>query len=183
MGCVMSRKVSKTTSTGSQTSNSPRCGTDRYSNSSSCSTASAHYRPRGTESTMPNSSPAMSQGSTQLIKPERTYSPVDRPPNGCPRRDKPIDANPCSVIGGINSLFRSKKVLTPFSDIPLTDTTTPLSQQRAERKPKLFPFSCAAKPKNQEKNTSSAPTESKLEIVRSRLTLYLHPTPSASNLI
>lgn len=176
MGCVMSRKV-PTSSTGSQTSS---CGRNRYSTSSTTShssitSVSECYSMGAT--TLPNSSPALSQGSTRLIKPERAYSPMD----SSSRRHEREDKSYSGAFEGINSLFKSKKVLNSMSDIPLTDTNNSTTSTSAT----TFFKQKKQKSKKPKKPSSSpqAPTESKLEIVRNRLTLYLHPTSSANNLI
>ena len=198
MGCAMSRKTTSTTTINSHTTTLPQWGINRYSSStSSCSSEFVDY----ISPPLPRSSPTLSQGSTRLIKPERAYSPIDSPPQGYTPRKVPLEDKASSALSGINSLFRSKKVYCSgeLTEIPLSNTPhtvlntsgngTPLSAQRAEKrwKPTTPPGKSVTNPKRSKKNTgaqsTSSPTESKLEIVRNRITLYLHPTSSANNLI
>ncbi|KAF8421664.1 hypothetical protein EV426DRAFT_643735 [Tirmania nivea] len=163
MGCVVSRKVS-TSSTGSPTSScgysttsttSPPLPTSTTSTTSHSSLTSASVQYSIGATTLQNSSPALFQGSTCLVKPECAYSPVDSPPRRC-EREKSFS----SALGGINSLFRSKRVFNSMSDIPLTDannttlTATPFSKQ------KILKSKRPTKPSS----SPQAPTESKLEI-------------------
>ncbi|RPB27233.1 hypothetical protein L211DRAFT_866101 [Terfezia boudieri ATCC MYA-4762] len=164
MGCVMSRKVS-TSSTSSQTSS---CGGNRESTSSTTSrssTASALARYTMGGPTLPNFSPAVPQDSTWLAKPERAYSPVDSPTWRYQAEDKSYSG----VLGGIGSLFRSKKVSNPMSDIPLTDTNNTTSPSTTTATTTTISttnlFSKQKKPKSKKpKKLSSSSIESKLEI-------------------
>lgn len=193
MGCAMSRKTISTTATNSQTATPPRWDTSRYSSStSSCSSGFTEY----ISAPLPKSSPALSQGSTRLIKPARVYSPMDSPPQGYTPKRFPLEETASSALNGVNSLFRIKKVYSSgeLTEIPLSPHTviktpgsgTPLSAQRAEKrwKPITTPSKSVTNAKRSKKHVgASSPTESKLEIVRNRITLYLHPTSSANNLI
>ncbi|KAF8456963.1 hypothetical protein BGX38DRAFT_891202 [Terfezia claveryi] len=161
MGCVMSRKVS-TSSTDSKPSS---CGGNRDSTSStsSCSaTASALARYTMGGPTLPNFSSALPQPSAGLAKPERAYSPVDSHPQRYEAKDKSYSG----ALGG-SSLFRSREVSNSISDIPLTDTnnTTSTSTTATTTISTTNFLSKQKKPKSKKpKKLSSSSIESKLEI-------------------